>query len=293
MIEFGALVRSLRISRGFSQDELSALIGVSQRHLSFIETGRARPARDLVLKIASELELLYADVVRMLKLAGFGAGLPRPCSIHDVPDAFFQSAERLLVSNPVSPSIVMDDRLRIVRMNYAFATRLEVYDDFSDFMDGSYISFPLLILHPKGLATLNSMSSTDDFIVAFLQWVLRERLKNPEKLGPLVERLLRFPLCAASNGRIEPGGVFEGLLIEAATPFCTCRERIRILEIAPPLGYCGPAVPSLISWTVIPDDVETRRAYENVLREPRQQTNRHLLPFVVDEHQLFANIAAE
>ncbi len=54
---FGGLLRGWRQARRISQLEFSAVSGVSSRHLSFIETGRARPSRAMVLKLAQELDV--------------------------------------------------------------------------------------------------------------------------------------------------------------------------------------------------------------------------------------------
>lgn len=77
---FGEELASLRRRRRYSQLKLSQLADVSARHLSFLETGRARPSRHMVLRLAATLGLGRTDASNLLQAAGFatdGAALPR------------------------------------------------------------------------------------------------------------------------------------------------------------------------------------------------------------------------
>jgi len=70
---FGELLREWRAARGVSQLALSVETGVSARHLSFMETGRASPSRDMVLTLAEALEMPLRDRNSFLQAAGFAA----------------------------------------------------------------------------------------------------------------------------------------------------------------------------------------------------------------------------
>ncbi len=68
---FGPLVRSWRRRRGASQLALALQSGVSQRHVSFLESGRARPSRDMVVQLASALDIPLRQRNALLLAAGF------------------------------------------------------------------------------------------------------------------------------------------------------------------------------------------------------------------------------
>src|SRR5215470_17985252 len=70
---FGGLLRAWRSSRGRSQLALALDAGISSRHLSYMETGRARPSREMVLTLAQALEIPLRDRNELLKAAGFAA----------------------------------------------------------------------------------------------------------------------------------------------------------------------------------------------------------------------------
>src|SRR5215470_3279259 len=70
---FGGLLREWRTARGMSQLMLSVQAGVSARHLSYMETGRASPSRDMVLTLAQALDMPLRDRNALLQAAGFAA----------------------------------------------------------------------------------------------------------------------------------------------------------------------------------------------------------------------------
>ena len=67
----GALLRDWRTRRHLSQLDLALEAGVSARHLSFVETGRSRPSREMVLRLADQLEVPLRERNRLLLAAGY------------------------------------------------------------------------------------------------------------------------------------------------------------------------------------------------------------------------------
>src|ERR671922_427576 len=69
--EVGTLLRDWRRRRRLSQLDLALEAGVSARHLSFLETGRARPSREMVLHLSEQLDVPLRDRNHLLLAAGF------------------------------------------------------------------------------------------------------------------------------------------------------------------------------------------------------------------------------
>ena len=69
--DFGSALRYWRTRRGYSQLRLAVDASVSQRHLSFLESGRAQPSRDLILKLGIVLDVPLRQRNAMLLAAGF------------------------------------------------------------------------------------------------------------------------------------------------------------------------------------------------------------------------------
>lgn len=72
----GKQLRHWRAVRGWSQAQLALEAGTTARHLSFVETGRARPGQDLVLRLASALDLPLRERNGLCLAAGLAAAHP-------------------------------------------------------------------------------------------------------------------------------------------------------------------------------------------------------------------------
>src|SRR5688500_3384983 len=67
----GAMLREWRTRRRMSQLDLASEAEISQRHLSFVESGRAAPSRDMVLHLAEQLDIPLRQRNQLLLAAGF------------------------------------------------------------------------------------------------------------------------------------------------------------------------------------------------------------------------------
>ncbi|HEY6744689.1 MAG TPA: helix-turn-helix transcriptional regulator [Mycobacteriales bacterium] len=74
---FGSLLRQWRQRRRVSQLDLALAADVSARHVSFLETGRSRPSREMVLRLAERLEVPLRDRNPLLLAAGFAPSYPQ------------------------------------------------------------------------------------------------------------------------------------------------------------------------------------------------------------------------
>src|SRR5262245_34249177 len=75
---FPALLRHWRNRRGMSQLDLALAADVSPRHVSFLETGRAQPSREMVLRLAATLHVPLRDQNAMLRAGGFADEFAEP-----------------------------------------------------------------------------------------------------------------------------------------------------------------------------------------------------------------------
>lgn len=76
MTEFTTELRRWRTARRMSQLDLSIRAGTTQRHVSFIEQGRSRPGRDMVVRLAESMELTLRERNELLLAAGFAPAFP-------------------------------------------------------------------------------------------------------------------------------------------------------------------------------------------------------------------------
>jgi transcriptional regulator with XRE-family HTH domain len=114
---FGARLRRWRAHRGISQLALAAKVGSTPRHLSFLETGRSRPSRQMVLRLADALGVGLRGANDLLHAAGLPATYPQ--ADLDGPDlAPYRAAiDRMLHAHEPYPAMVVDGRWNVIFAN--------------------------------------------------------------------------------------------------------------------------------------------------------------------------------
>ena len=199
---FGGVLQSWRKRRRLSQLDLGLEAGVSSRHISFLETGRAGPSRDMVLRLAAALDLPLRERNDLL----FAAGYAQRYAERSLDDAGVEEARRALqfvleVHEP-NPAFVLDRYWQIVLWNRTQALMLRELTG----LDGSP-------------ADLNALD------LVFKPGLGREEIVNWEEVARAVLRRLRRqvarvgpddPLCERWRGVLDMPGVRELDLAEDA-----------------------------------------------------------------------------
>jgi len=104
----GPLLRALRVARRLSQEELASRAEISTRHLSYLESGRARPSHTMILILGSALDLPLRDRNTLLSAAGF-APVYRASPLEDpAMSHVHQAISRLLGLHEPHPAILLD-----------------------------------------------------------------------------------------------------------------------------------------------------------------------------------------
>jgi len=145
----GELLRGWREHRRLSQLELANRVEVSTRHVSFVETGRSKPSREMVLRLAEHLDVPLRDRNQLL-LAGGYAPIYSEASLHSPSMlAIRTTLRRLLKAHEPYPALVVDRWWNIVESNAG----IEI---FTADVDEQLLKAPInalrLTLHPDGLA---------------------------------------------------------------------------------------------------------------------------------------------
>ena len=122
---YGSLLATWRRRRRMSQLALSAEAGVSQRHVSFLESGRSAWSRDMVLLLARALDVPLRDRNGLLLAAGLAPILPERDLRHPDLAAASRAVDALLEAHMPNPALAVDRGWRLVRANGAVAPLLE------------------------------------------------------------------------------------------------------------------------------------------------------------------------
>lgn len=121
--EFGAGLKQWRQQRRMSQLELGLSANVSARHISFLETGRSRPSRGMVMQLCEELAIPFPERNHLLTSAGLApAYQKRQLGAADMQPAEAAMSWMLQRHDPF-PAIAMDRHWHVVQLNPS-ATRL-------------------------------------------------------------------------------------------------------------------------------------------------------------------------
>jgi transcriptional regulator with XRE-family HTH domain len=147
----GDMLRQWRQRRHLSQLELSAGTGVSSRHLSYIETGRSRPSRQMILYLTEYLSVPLRERNALLLAAEYAPAYShRALDDNDSDMKYVREAiERLLTSHGPYPAFVIDRQWNVVARNESTGVLLE---DVAPELLIPPVNALRLALHPSGLA---------------------------------------------------------------------------------------------------------------------------------------------
>ncbi|WP_442578486.1 helix-turn-helix domain-containing protein [Mesorhizobium sp. ASY16-5R] len=180
----GPIIREWRARRRMSQLDLAMEAEISQRHLSFVESGRAKPSREMVLLLAERLGLPLREANRLLLAAGFAPGFVENSLDEPAMAPALAAVETVLKAHEPNPAFAVDRHWNLIRANAALAPFL------AGVTDPALLAPPMnalrLSLHPKGVAPL---------IVNFAEWrdhvVERLRRLNQAVADPVTVELER------------------------------------------------------------------------------------------------------
>jgi transcriptional regulator with XRE-family HTH domain len=145
----GPLLRAWRERRRVSQLELALRAGSSARHISFVETNRARPGEELLLRLAEHLQVPVRERNVLLVAAGYAPRYPH--TPLDAPDMAVvrEGVERLIRGYEPYPALVMDAAYDVLSANRAV---MQLLDGVSEALLRPPLNAVRLALHPEGLA---------------------------------------------------------------------------------------------------------------------------------------------
>lgn len=148
--EIGSMIRQWRLRRRMSQLDLAGEAEISQRHLSFIESGRSRPSREMVLHLSERLDVPLRQRNTLLVAAGFAPSFGERPLEHPRLAAALNAVQRVLAGHEPNPAIAVDRHWNLVAANACAAAFLDSVDEPS--LAAPPVNVLRLSLHPGGLA---------------------------------------------------------------------------------------------------------------------------------------------
>jgi transcriptional regulator with XRE-family HTH domain len=189
--ELGALLRHWRDLRGKSQLELSLDTGISQKQISFLESGRSTPGRPTLSAIAKTLDIPLRDRNMLLLAAGYAPIFSESTWNSEEMTSVTSALKRMLKQHEPFPALVMDRYWNVLMTNEG-APRF-----FNSFFDFASREGPRNMLHlmfdPKGMRPF--VANWENVAKSLFERVYRESIGRvvDEKTKALVADLLAYP----------------------------------------------------------------------------------------------------
>jgi len=192
--DFATLLRERRRGQGFSQMTLAADAGLSQRHLSFLESNKARPSRAMVLQLAEALAMPLRERNRWLIAAGFAPLFAeRPLHSPDMAPVK-QALDLLLKQQEPYPAVVVDAGWNVLQANDATHRLLSVFGDeaalWQRVCGTAAPNIMKLTFHPEGLRPF--IQNMDELGPGLLARAIREA-RESEAAAEVLETVLSYP----------------------------------------------------------------------------------------------------
>jgi transcriptional regulator with XRE-family HTH domain len=215
-------LRKVRIVRRISQLDLSLQIGVSQRHVSFVESGRAKPSRELLAQWLSELQVPFPEHNAIMLQGGF-APMFRQSTLNDPSLAQAKQAmAHLLASHEPFPCFVLDAHWNVEQINGGGVWLAKTLIPWLE-LSNQKINMLDLLCHPEGFT---------------------KNMLNLREAAPLLHNIIKRD--AASQPTLEPKlRAFEAIMqsklgkgfldkrrTDAPPPLLTTRFRSSCGELA-------------------------------------------------------------
>jgi transcriptional regulator with XRE-family HTH domain len=182
----GDRLRCWRERRRLSQMAMALQAEVSARHLSFVETGRAQPGRELILRLADELEIPLRERNLLLMAAGFAPVFEQRGFDHPSFDPVRSVIRITLERNKPFPAYVIDRHWNVVRSNSALPA---LYEGIDAALIARAINVVRMMLHPGGRARIHNLPAWRSHLLG------QVRRQIELTVDPQLERLLREALA--------------------------------------------------------------------------------------------------
>lgn len=210
--EIGGLLRDWRQRRRMSQLDLALDAEISARHLSFLETGRARPSRDMVLRLSEVLEVPLRDRNALLLAAGFAPAYAERRLDDPGMAAVRRAVDLVLGGHEPFPALAIDRHWTLVAANNAVGPLLSGVAP--GLLEGP-VNVLRLSLHPDGLAP--RIANLAEWRAHILHRLRRQYDASADPvLADLLRELESYPRPGANRASVVHDSDTAGIIV----PLC-------------------------------------------------------------------------
>lgn len=207
----GDLLRDWRQRRRLSQLDLALEANISTRHLSFLETGRARPSRDMILRLCEFLTVPLRERNALLLTAGFAPVFPQRALDDPALAAAREAVDMVLAGHAPYPALAVDRHWTLVTMNQAVGPLLA---GVAAHLLEPPVNVLRVSLHPDGLAPrIRNLAEWRSHLLARLR--SQVEISADPVLADLLQELAAYPAPRERPQQVGAGGMVVPLELEA------------------------------------------------------------------------------
>jgi len=190
MQDYGDLIRFWRKSRRLSQLELSFAANISSKHVSFLETGRAKPSREMIIVLSNAMDIPLSERNVLLSLAGYSEAYSRMQIEQPEMKSVRFALTSILEKHEPYPAVVLDWEWNIVMANQ---THLKL----TQLVAAQQPNFPQssnileLLFDPNGFRPF--VENWEEVAYVMFQRIQRERMSHSDRHSNLLDRLMEYP----------------------------------------------------------------------------------------------------
>lgn len=252
--ETGELLRRWREIRRISQANLAQIAGISARHLSFVETGRSRPGRGVLLRLGRALALSYRQQNRLFKAAGYLPYFPEPPLEAPVMMPIWEVISQMLNQHEPFPALVVGPTYDVLWSNHGF-------QKMAIFLAGKYV----LDRYPNICRLVFATDGARPYFPGWenLQGQILTRLRHEAETGQHAGLLSLYEELAGEFAPNENHGAFSDTNI-AVAPFTVSKDGL-LLNFISTFSVFNTAVSVTVQEmriiSLFPADEATRETY--------------------------------
>jgi transcriptional regulator with XRE-family HTH domain len=261
----GDLLREWRERRRLSQLALALEAEVSTRHLSFLESGKARPSREMVLRLAERLEVPLRERNTMLLAAGFAPAYPERDLNDPELEVVRAAIDRVLAGHEPYPALAIDRYWTLVAANRVVPALLT---GVAPHLLQPPINVLRLSLHPDGLAT--QIANLPEWRAHLLARLSRQvELTADQRLSDLLQELGGYARDRSARNTDQP--VADQGLASVAVPLRLHTEHGTLSLIGTTMVFGTPVDVTLSELAIeafFPADAATADLLQRFVPEP-------------------------
>ncbi len=262
--QFNVALKGWRKHSKMSQLDLALAADVSQRHVSWLETGRSQPSREMVLRLADAMEVPLRDRNQILNLAGFASLYTEYDLNEPIMEPISSILTDMLEHHQPYPAFVLDRYWNIKMKNTAadslftlFGDPAQIWQAIGD--DGSH-NIALLTLHPQGLRSF--ISNSNEVTLQFMRRLKKEALesRDPE----MMTRYQMLEKCADLPDNLTNTNIVDTMNLVPLLPleFSVAQQTLKLCSVISTFGTAQDITANeLRIETFYPADDATRQFF--------------------------------